>query len=201
MRRTTILAITVAIAAAGLGVAGLARVRGADAVPPDYGAAPRSTFTREEARRFTDFPLYDVGDSFQGWPLVAVLRRKDAGASAGETIRPNYVSFVYGDCLATDENGCAPPLEVQVSPACLYTPADVALPADERLTVRGVASSLFEEGTKLALVAGRSTVTVYGRDRDSVVAAAGRLRGVNLPVKATERLPPPASSRILGTCR
>ncbi len=201
MRRMTILAVTLVLGAALLGTVALTRVGGADAVLPDYGASPRSTFTREEAKRFSDFPLYDVGDSFQGWPLVAVLRRKDSGRFTGEAIRPNYVSFIYGDCLASDEAGCAPPLEVQVSPACLYTPADVALPADERLSVRGAASTLFENGTKLALVAGRSTVTIYGRDREMVIAAAGRLRGVNVPVKATDTLPAPASARVYGSCR
>ena len=201
MKRSIIVLFGLALATVVAAAVSLTRVGGADAVPTEFGASPRSTFSRAEARRFTDFPLYDVGESFQGWPLVAVLRRKDTGRFAGEHIRPNYVSFIYGDCLATDDQGCAPPLEIQISPACLYTPADIALPAEARLKIRGVTSSVFEEGAKLALVAGRSTVTIYGRARDDVVAAAGRLRGVNLPVEATDNLPAPAGARVYGTCR
>ncbi len=54
-------------------------------------------------------PLYSAGDRVDGLPLAAVLRRDDAA---------EFVSFVYGDCVAGDDAGCAPPAEIQVWPAC-----------------------------------------------------------------------------------
>ena len=59
-------------------------------------------------------PALFAGDNVDGLSLTAVVRGGDAG----------YVSFVYGDCEAADDAGCAPPAEVQVWPACLRHLAD-----------------------------------------------------------------------------
>jgi hypothetical protein len=106
-------------------------------------------------------------------------------------IRPNYVSFIYGDC---DPGGgsCAPPLEIQVSPACLYTPADIELPDSGRTEVRGVPGVFYEDGAKIVLVVGRSTVVVYGSSRDQVLRAAEALAGVNIAIAPEDVLPAPA---------
>jgi hypothetical protein len=71
------------------------------------GVPPRSSFSLGEARAFDEFPLYSAGADVDGLPLTAVLRR-DGTAS--------FVSFVYGDCVASGDSGCAPPAEVQLWP-------------------------------------------------------------------------------------
>lgn len=162
--------------------------------------APRSTFSLAEARTFQDFPVYYVGETFDAHPLVAVLRRKDTGSHPDEPIRANYVSFIYGDCDAGGDLGCAPPLEVQTSPACLYTPEDIALVPDEIVQARGVNAFLYDEGHKVVLVAGAATITIYGGSREEVVTAVQRLRAVNITVPPIVTLPPP-DTLIFETCR
>jgi hypothetical protein len=171
---------------------------------PGYGAAPQSTFDMDQARAFPAWALYNEGDSFQGQGLAAILRTKVTNPFDPEVtlIRPNYVSFIYGDCLAEDDQGCAPPLEIQISPACLFTPAVIALPDSGRTTVRGVQGTFYEDGAKLILVTGRSTISIFGHSRDQVVAAAKGLRGINNAVAVGAPLPPAAVAETGGgpTC-
>ena len=77
--------------------------------PAQDGSPGLSFFDVPQALAFHEFPLYDAGDRVDGLPLVAVLGRDDTA---------DFVSFVYGDCTAGDDEGCAPPAEVQVWPAC-----------------------------------------------------------------------------------
>jgi len=174
----------------------LVRAHGQDATSVvDYGASPVSTYSVEEAESFQGWALYSVGTSFEGMPLVAVL--KDPVTAPVDPvvtlIRPNDVSFIYGDCLPQDGDGCAPPLEIQISPSSSYTPADIDLPDVGRTTVRGVEGVFYEEGANLILVTGSSTVSIYGSSRDQVLRVAGQLRGVNVALSVGQQLPPPVA--------
>jgi hypothetical protein len=175
-----------------LGVAGVAAVIGvARATGDGKPNPPRSTFSVAQARAFRDFPVYSAGDSVDGYPLVAVLRNPAA----------NYVSFIYGDCVASGERGCAPPAEVQVWPACVRNIAlyDPQLgPEFERREVRGAPAFVFEQGHRLEVQTGESTVVVFGKSPELVGHVAAQLRGVNLPVQAAERLPAPAQGALEG---
>ena len=194
MRRIVVLLTLGVLVVVGLPLAALLRPGQGSAEPPDYGPSPRSTFGLEQARDFADWPLYNLGASFDGYPLVAVLRTHVTSPVDPEVtkIRPNYVSFIYGDCLPVADTGCAPLLEVQVSPACSYTPADIDLPDSGVADVRGVRAVFYEEGAKIVLVTGRSTVAIYGGSREQVVRAARALRGLNVAVEAGASLPEPA---------
>jgi hypothetical protein len=139
------------------------------------------------------FPLYDAGDGVDGLPLVTVLRRQDAA---------DFVSFVYGDCTAGDDAGCAPPAEVQVWPACrrylsLYDSSLPGVPVPERATVRGVPAA-FLDGDRLELQTGRSTVVVFGDSRARILRIAAALRPVG---ERAPRglLPPPERGALDGT--
>jgi hypothetical protein len=191
MRRTLVLFLLGALLAIGLTVGILLRPGHGSAESPDYGPPPQSTFDLRDARGFSGWALYNLGDSFQGYPLVAVLRTHVTNPVDPEVtkIRPNYVSFIYGDCLPLDDSGCAPPLEIQISPACLFTPSDIGLPDSGRTTVRGVNASFYEDGAKLVFVTGNSTVTIYGQSRDQVVGAANAIKGVNVALAAGAPLP------------
>jgi hypothetical protein len=163
-----------------------------------------SAFDFDHARVFSKFPLYAPGESFEGLPLRALTRRDDAPV-AGEKIRANYVGFVYGDCVASGENGCPPPVEVQVWPACARSLADYALtPSGEPLPheasmVRGVPAAYFEDGLRLELYTGDVTVVVFGLDRSHVDRAAAALRPVNALASPARLLPPPAAGALAGT--
>ena len=176
-----------ALVAAGLAVS----LAVAGSAPAPGGAA---AFDLARARASAEFPLYDAGDQVDGFPLTAVLRR---GGTA------DFVSFVYGDCVARDDESCTPPVEVQVWPACtrnlnLYATGRPGTPVLERTTARGVPAAFLDDGTRLELQTGRSTVVVFADSRVRVrrVAAALRPVGEHAPSGA---LPPPAPGAVQGT--
>jgi hypothetical protein len=174
-------------------VAGLLLVAGCGSVGAQT-AEPRGNFTLEAARGFPDFPLYYAGDSIDGVPLVAVLRRRDTA---------NYVAFVYGDCKAGDDMGCAPPVEIQVWPACrrnlgLYDTSQPGAPVPERVTIRGVPAVFLEDGNRLEIQTGTSAVVVFAGSRERLLRIAETLRGVNDSSRAGP-LPEPAPGAVEGT--
>jgi len=189
--------ILLAVIAALASVAGVVAAHRGEAGSASK-AAPKSTFSVRQARAFADFPLYDAGSAVEGWPLVAVLHRSDPTAT--------YVSFIYGDCQATDDLGCAPPVEVQVWPACirnpsLYKSSQPGAPTPENTTARGVPAAFFEGGQRLEIQTGTSTVVVFASTRDDALRVASALRGVNVPVQAAAPLPEPATGALTGTLR
>jgi hypothetical protein len=182
-------AIPVASLALGvLPIVGLAQA----AAGPGSARAPvvgrEVSAAREALRSFDAYPLFDAGERVNGLPLTAVLRRDDSA---------RFVSFVYGDCAAGDDAGCAPPAEVQVWPSCrrnldLYATADTSDSARERIVVRGVPAALFEDGTRLEVETGRATIVVFSTTRALVQRIARALRALDGSVPAEAPLPPPA---------
>jgi hypothetical protein len=133
------------------------------------------------------FPLYSAGERFEDLPLVALLRRNDTA---------QYVSFVYGDCTASSDTGCAPPAEIQVWPSCrrnlaLYEDSPSSVPSMEPITVRGVPAALFDDGTRLELETDDSTVVVFARTRAHTLRIAGVLRSLDGSVAPGSPLPKP----------
>jgi len=195
MQKRRIAFVVIAVAGVVGAAAVLAVARAAADGKPN---PPHSTFSVAQARAFGDFPVYSAGQQAEGLPLVAVLRQT-AGAA-------NYVSFIYGDCVATGEMACAPPAEVQVWPACvrnmsLYDPE--LGPEFTQSDVRGAPAFVFEEGRRIELQTGASTVVVFGRDAQLTRGVAMRLEGVNNGVRAPDQLPAPAEGALEGrlNCR
>jgi hypothetical protein len=197
--RTWVLLLTVAATVAG---AGVAFGRGA-ADPPGFDHA-HAALAPADARAFDRFALYSVGDSFENLPLHAITRRDDAPHPA-ERVRADYVGFVYGDCVASDEQGCPPPLEIQVWPACERSIADYSLtPTGDPLPhestfVRGAPAAWFEDGLRLEVYSGDVTVVVFGVDHAQIGRAAAALRAVNAAASQARMLPPPARGALAGT--
>lgn len=160
------------------------------------GAAPSSSFTLEQARAFDEYRLYFPGDSVDGHALTAVLRRNDTAS---------YISFVYGDCEAEGEAGCAPPAEVQVWPACrrnlaLYDGQSLVAgsPVPERVVVRGVPGAFLDRGTRLELETGRSLVAVFAGSRENALRIAAELEALDGSIAAGAPLPPSVPRRQRG---
>ena len=154
----------------------------------------RDRFDMQDALGFAEFPLFDAGERVDGLPLTAILRRDDSA---------DLVSFVYGDCAAGEEAGCAPPVEVQVWPACrrnlhLYDSGRLGAPVPEGATVRGVPAAFFEDGLRLELQASRATIVVFGDSRARVRRAAAALRSFGRP-PSTAALPAPEPGAVEGT--
>lgn len=176
---------------AALLVLALAELGGADTSgqPP-----PRSTYTLAEAETFGDYPIDNAGDSVDGLPLVAVLRRKDSA---------DYVSFVYGTCVVESDTGCAPPAEIQTWPACLrsvasYDPSQPGSPVPSMRTVRGVPAAEFDGGLRIEIHTGRSLIVVFADSTDRVDGVVKSLRGVNNDSAAEAPLPPPTPGAVEG---
>jgi hypothetical protein len=144
-----------------------------------------------ELRNFEDYPVYYLGESFEGLPLTAEL--------PGDTA----VSLVYGSCEPSEDTGCAPPLEVQVWPACKRNPSTyelapgIPMPRQED-TIRRVPAAFYEDGFRLELSTGSVTVVIFG-EHEQIVRAAQALRGLNSSQAPEEDLPPPAPGAIEGT--
>lgn len=133
------------------------------------------------------FPLYNAGERVDGLPLAAVLRRDGTA---------DFVSFIYGDCVAGDDAGCAPPAEIQVWPACrrnlgLYEGVQPGGASAERIMMRGVPALLFDDGTRLELETGRSTAVVFAGTRARALRIAAALRAVDGTVLPGRPLPQP----------
>lgn len=137
-------------------------------------------------------PIFFAGDRTEGIPLEAVLRRSDSA---------EYVSFVYGDCVPENDAGCAPPIEIQVWPACrrhlaLY---DSSYGPDlDRMTVRGVPAAVLDGGTRLELQTGRSTIVVFADSRQRLSRIATDLRSLEARTASGVPLPAPAPGAVDG---
>ena len=181
--------VGVAVAALALLVLTGARAGSAQ----DAAQAPAERLTLGEARAFDEYPLYFAGDRVDGHPLVAVVRRSDTA---------EFVSFIYGDCTPVDGMGCAPPIEIQLWPACrrhlaLYAPSPAGV-AMERTTVRGVAAAVLDDGTRLELQTGRATIVVFADTRARLGRIVGHLRSLDARVARDGALPPPATGALEG---
>lgn len=51
--------------------------------------------------------------------------------------RANFASLIYGDCEASSDAGCAPPLEIQTWPACERNAGTYEKAVRPRLRIRG----------------------------------------------------------------
>lgn len=141
-----------------------------------------------------DFPLFNAGETVDDLPLVASLRRDDTA---------EYVAFVYGDCTPGDDEGCAPPAEVQVWPACrrnlsLYESPLAGTPEPQLVKVRGVPAAFLEGGFRLELQTSRSTVVVFGDSQARVLRVAAALRPLGA-IPSPAPLSAPAPGALEGT--
>jgi hypothetical protein len=130
-------------------------------------------FTLEEARAFEEYPLAYAGEEVDGLPLTAILRRDDTA---------RFVSFVYGDCTARSDGGCAPPAEVQVWPASArsvgsFETSAPGSPVPEPTRIRGLPAAFVGE-TQVELYAPDATVVVFAHTRERALAIADGLRCV-----------------------
>jgi len=199
MNRTRVVLFVLVVGA----VVSAALLYGRASNPADAAAADNApvhgNFSLEQARGASSFELYNAGDAVAGRKLSAVERRDDEA---------NYVSFIYGDCVASGEQGCPLPLEIQVWPACvrnlsLYDRPNAlaaALAPHPSLTLaRGVPAGVLDEGRQLEIQTGTSTIVIFGETRALVNVAAAALRGVNNAGRVGVDLPPPAKGAVEGT--
>jgi hypothetical protein len=160
------------------------------------------TWTLDDARRFDEFSLYWLGESFAGLPLAEISRRvyDPSPGTALELSRENSVNFFYGDCQPRpdQETGCPIPLWLKVEPNCArsttFTPD--AFPIGEARTIAGVPARYLDEG-HVVLWTEDVTITIGSLGREAIPAldAAGSLEPlVGSDASVNDVLPPPDMS-------
>jgi hypothetical protein len=147
------------------------------------GSAPAQTerggnFAFSRVASFREFPLYSLGEAFEGLPLTAVYRI-DGPSYPGESVRRDDVTFVYGTCKADGPSGCLPPLQVQSWSACERHRGAYRFKPDTAIAVRGRSAALYENGTRLELSFPGTTVVVYAADPKLLRRAAEALKAAN----------------------
>jgi hypothetical protein len=194
----------IALLAAGIAFGGIGTVALADGIigpvdPPDPGldrspdaastagapASPAAPSQERPARvpctgikQPLNFPTAWADTSIDGLPLTAVIRRCDI-PRPDEPIRANYVSYIYGDCHAEGDAGCAPPIEIQSWPSGernrqMLTPVPGETPAEET-TVAGDPAARYERGKRLEIYGPKSTIVIFGDAPARVERVAGAL--------------------------
>ena len=93
---------------------------------------------------FNDFPLYWVGLEFQGLPLTSVIRAYYPDVSPPE----DFVGLDYGTCTPSSDGGCAPPLQITVTPYCSARPGMYApeSEASDMFKIRGADAQFIAGG-------------------------------------------------------
>jgi hypothetical protein len=161
-------------------------------------ARPHTAQTKAQTTKYT---AYSLGSSFEGLPLTAKLRRLE-DARPGERFGPDFFSYIYGDCKATGDRSCPSPLEVQSWAACKRNLSSYALTPDGRplphrnTKIRGVPAAIFEDGYRLEVYTGRTTVVIFGVQPTQIRRAADAIRAVG--ASKTSTLPPPAPGALQG---
>lgn len=149
-----------------------ARTPGADA--PTSSAGPVVPATGDNlpctgVEQSLNFDSSWAGGVFDRLRLTAVIRRCDV-PRADEPVRANYVSYIYGDCVAHADAGCAPPIEIQSWPARernKQTQMSVpGAPADRGTdtTVGDLPATWYEDGRRLEIYGRSATVVIFGDD-------------------------------------
>lgn len=117
----------------------------------------------------------DLGGIISGLSLVDSAKLCNS-AAPGEPATIPFTSAIFGDCNATSEEGCGPPLEVQTWPECdrnlaLYTVTDAdgnqqpyphtmsALPQAPQVPV-----ATFDDGTRSEIYTGSATIVIFAED-------------------------------------
>jgi len=151
----------------------------------------------EDARKFKEFPVYWLGESFQGLPLVAVHRMDYPGAFPGKPYDDPWheVSFSYGKCtIAPGRSSCPVPLTIATRPYCEVPPEVVLGPARTAPPEEIRGAMVHRMGrSHMQLWTSNVTITIAATDEvlvDEVARNLVRLNG-DKPSSPEEALGPP----------
>jgi len=164
---------------------------GRSANPAPGAAPPESSTAHVQAAKGSRLPCTGVrqalnfssawaGRTSDGLKLTAVIRRCDT-PRADEPLRANYVSYIYGECKAEGDAGCAPPIEIQSWPAAernkatlTSAPSRGAYPGTDT-TVAGQPATGYEDGRRVEIYDPGATFVIFGNDPARVKRIAAAL--------------------------
>ncbi len=105
-----------------------AEVEIVDAVAEDRGETGPRALACSGVEEPTEFRQFSLGRSYDGFELTSVLRQCAPGGGKRSIQRMNSITYIYGTCdpggslLQPAEGGCAPPIQVETSRACVRNP-------------------------------------------------------------------------------
>ena len=191
--------IGLAVFAGGFAVTGvtLSLLDGGGGGPAQPAAAGQLRWTIDDARQFKEFPLYWLGESYEGLPLTKIIRyRYDPEPPIPPIEAENSVTFIYGSCTPGPESGCATPLSIVLDDYCLKPPERISTsvkrgpPFDVR---RGLAQYIGRDHVRVWT--GNVSIAIFTEGAASQVEAAEKLRLVSEgPEGAQRTLGPPNAS-------
>lgn len=149
----------------------------------------------ESAAKFERFPVYWLGEEFEGLELSHVTAEDWSAAAV----------LIYGTCEphGTFEPTCALPLQVQIFPLCFHLDAVAVPPKERRRMIRG--APLGTQDGAPVLLTRRTQIKVYrGEGTDPGIArrafrALRSLNTVSPVISASDPIPPPAPGVLDGT--
>jgi hypothetical protein len=126
----------------------------------------------EAAREFDRFPIYWLGESFEGHDLSRLSGLEDDATAVG---------LVYGTCDVGGEyhSSCLPPLQLQIFPLCHHLDTVAINPAWKTRKVRGAPVGYLDGPV---LFTRRVYVKVFrgeGSDRSTALRALEQLHSLN----------------------
>ncbi|MEX2246344.1 MAG: hypothetical protein WEC75_06625 [Dehalococcoidia bacterium] len=142
---------------------------------------------------FAEYPLYYLGEEFEGLPLTGCNRTQTPVKYdlEGKVREPatDFFNFHYGACttLADSSSMCPSHVQVTVDPPC--GPTLDGSQTMEKVPVRGVNAIVKPDGSvrietpnvKVSIFASEATVAA---SRDAAIVAANALAGINAPVES-----------------
>lgn len=186
--------------------AGTATTRAATPGLPSGTPVDSAPCTIADATR--NFDVFSLGPNFEQLPETDMIRRCDPPDPQEGSA--NFVSYIYGDCQPdmTDEDpSCAAPLEIQSWPACQRNLASYSQGPDwatvdyTLTTVNGLPGATFDDGMRVEVYTGTTTVVIFGGDPTQVLRAAGAIRqepGSAPPITPTAMRTAPLAPPVPG---
>lgn len=160
---------------------------------PRGGDAPAERSFVDDAASFQDYPLYWLGESFEGHDIEIINGLEGEGAR---------VVLHYGTCdISGFETSCTTPIQLQILPLCDNLISVTRSQIWRTRKIRG--APVGTEDNAPVLYSRRIQIKVYrgeGTDSGSALRAIEALRSLNdVPpvISASDPIPPPAPG-ILG---
>lgn len=151
------------------------------------GPKPIAKLELAAAQSFPYFPVYWVGKSFEGFPLVAADGLEGYNPSIGTGV-------YYGDCAKNKGifggGGCLLPLQVKT--VIYQRHSNRPLGGQRNIVVRGVPAVVYEGGRAIELYSGHVAIDIFSEDYAHALRAAQELYPANAPGSPSEQLPPPS---------
>jgi hypothetical protein len=180
-----------------------------EALPP--GFRPKSSLRPSELASFGDFAMYTLGLRFEDLPLLEIVREKESHlvvpTDPTSLVFIDSLALLYGECDPGASGRCAPPLQVDISPACRLNPSMYDGPADRhplrRTTIRGAPADDFEDS--VIIYSGDVAIKLHAEPMLAARAAAALAPANDLAkaaiatAKAPGELPAPAPGALDGT--